>query len=173
MSRRLPQIVLYLGDFEAVPVVTIASLVFDRVGFSLSTAAHGGKEVVLCEAGGRRSAGFGHTGPPQLNGIDLFNTTTMDGDYVTDAHSVLVACAARGAPEWPSEWPPAAHTPGIASHMCVPLAMASAGHCFGQPQPASSARRDDGGLGAVCVTTTMWPAGTQEAIARVSRVVRG
>ena len=59
------------------------------------------------------------------------------------------------APEWPSEPPPAPHTPGISSHMLVSLAIASADHFFGRPPPALSAQRDDGGLGAVCVTTTI------------------
>ena len=74
-------------------------------------------------------------------------------------HHRHVWCAGRvrgvQAPVWPSEWPPAAHTPGIASHTCVPLAIPSAGHFFGWTLQALSARRDEGGLGAVCVTTTI------------------
>ena len=142
----------------------VVCLSFVRVSIHSS---NGGRKIVLREAGGRRCAGCGHARPQQFDGINLSKTDTTDADYITDTHGVLVACAARGAPEWPSEPPPAAHTPGIAFHMLVPLAMASADHFFGRPQPASGARRDDGELVAVCVTTTMGPASTQEARTRV------
>ena len=98
---------------------------------------------------------------------------TLVTDYVTDTPGVLVRADACRPPVWPSEWPPAAHTPGIAPHMLVPLAMASADIFFGRLHPAPGARRDDGGLGSACVTMPMWHRQPQEAIARVSRVVRG
>ena len=122
---------------------------------------------MLREAGGRRCAGCGHDRPPQFNGINLLKTDTTDADHVTDTSGVLVACTVRGAPEWPSAPPPAAHTPGITSHMCVSLANASADHFFGRPTPALSAERVEVELGAVCVTTTVRPASTQEARSRV------
>ena len=148
-------------------------LVFDQPSLVLIHAAHAGIKIGLREAGGRGSAGCGHARPPQFNGINLLNTDTSDADYVTDTSGVLVACAARGAPEWPSKPPPAAQAPGIAPHTCVPLAIASADHFFGQPPPALGVRRDDGGLEAACVTTTVRHRQPQEPISRVSRVVRG
>ena len=125
------------------------------------------------EAGGRRSAGCGYHRLPYFNGMRLFDTDTMDPDDVTDARSVLAACAARGSPEWPSEWPPAAQDPGTASHTCVPLAISSADHFFGQPPPALGAQRVEGGLGAACVTRTTRHRQPQKAVVRVSRGVRG
>ena len=122
---------------------------------------------MLREAGGRRSADCGHVRPPLFDGINSFNIDTMDTDYVTDTRGVLVACAARGAPEWPSVSWGAPHTPGIASHTLVPLAIASADDFFGRLQPALGVQRDDGQLRAVCVTTTMRPASTQQTISRL------
>ena len=121
---------------------------------------------MLREAGGRRCADCGHARPPQFDGINLSKTDTTDADYITDTHGVLVACAARGAPEWPSVCPPATHTPGIASHVCLSLAMASADNFFGRLQPALGVQRDDGELVAACVTMTVRPVSTQEAISR-------
>ena len=128
---------------------------------------------MLREAGGRRSAGCGHATLLPFAGINLAKTSTTDADYVTNTGGMLVRHATRMAPVWPSVPPPAAHTPGIASHMLVPLAMASADIFFGRVPPAPGARRDDGGLGAACVTMPMWHRQPQETIARVSRVVRG
>ena len=139
-----------------------------RLGWSqLIHGGPGGIKIVLREAGGRRCADCGHARPPQFDGINLSKTDTTDADYITDTHGVLVACAARGAPEWPSVSWGAPHTPGIASHTLVPLAIASADDFFGRLQPALGAQRDDGQLRAVCVTTTMRPASTQEAISRL------
>ena len=77
------------------------------------------------EAVAGRSAGCGHAWPPPFNGIKLFNTSTMDADYLTDTRGVLVRHAARRPPVWPSEPPPAAHTPGdLTRHVCA------ARHCL-------------------------------------------
>ena len=127
---------------------------------------------MLREAGGRRCAGCGHVRPPLFKGTNLSNTSTTDADYATDARGVLVRHAARRAPEWPSEPPPAHQAAGISSHLLVPLAIASADHFFGRLQPALGASRVEGELGVVCVTTTIWHRQPWVAIARGSRLVR-
>ena len=128
---------------------------------------------MLREAGGRRSADCGHATLLPLAGINLAKTSTTDADYVTDIGRMLVSNAARMAPEWPSQPPPAHHASRIASHTLVPLAIASADHLFGRPRPVPGASRVEGELGAVCAATTVRHAQPLEARARVSRVVRG
>ena len=134
--------------------------------------AHAGIKIGLREAGGRRSAGRGHDRSPQFDRIILLNIDTRDGDYVTVTHGVLVRCTACKPLEWPSESPPAAQATGIAPLTCVPLAIASADHFFGQPTPAWRARRDDGGLEAACVKRTVRHRQPQEARSRAMRMLR-
>ena len=141
---------------------------FPGVGFNPYPQRCRTQHLFHREAVAGRSAGCGHARPPPFNGINLLNTSTMDADYITHTHGVLVRHATRRPPEWPSEPPPAAHTPGISSHTCVPLAIASADNFFRRLPPALGARRDEGELGEVCVTTTTWHAQPQVADARVS-----
>ena len=91
MPLRLPQIAYIWAIWGNVFVFANASLVFDWVGLSLSTAAHGGIKIVLREAGGRRCAGCGLNRPPSLNGMTLLKTDIIDDDYKTITRGSLDA----------------------------------------------------------------------------------